>query len=282
MTGVQLESVIFWAAVTLYVAAAALAVFSLVLEKERLQAWVVWVSLGAVAVHAAAITLRWIDVGHGPYISQHEAMSSNAFVVITIWLITQVRWPKLRSVGPYVLAAAVIALGVAALSPRAAQDLPLTFQSYWLLIHIGFAKLANGSLLVGAACAALFLYEDRRMRLGKTGQFIERALPDADWLDESSYRFTALGFIFLALMIGAGAIWANKSWGRYWGWDPIETWSLVTWIVYGVYLHLRRTFGWTGRRGAYLLLACLLLAIFSFFLIGVVATALHVEFMQRG
>lgn len=282
MSNLQLESVVFWAAVTLYVVAAALAIFSLVFERERWQGYVLWGTTVAATVHAAAIVLRWIDVGHGPYISQYEAMSSNAFVIAAIWLAAQLKWRKLRTVAPYVLGAVVIALGVAALSPRTAQDLPLTFQSYWLLIHIGFAKLANGSLLVGAACAALFLYKDHRTSAGRSDRFIERALPDTDWLDEFSYRFTALGFIFLALMIGAGAIWANKSWGRYWGWDPIETWSLVTWIVYGVYLHLRRTFGWKGRRAAYLLLGCLVVAVFSFFLIGIVATALHVEFMQRG
>jgi len=123
MSALQLESVVFWTAVTLYVAAAALAILSLVFERERWQGFVLWAAAVAAGLHGVAIVLRWIEVGHGPYISQYEAMSSNAFAIAVIWILAQQRWRKLRAVAPIVLAAVVIALGAAALAPRS-DDLP--------------------------------------------------------------------------------------------------------------------------------------------------------------
>lgn len=278
MSLLQVDSVLFWMAVTIYVIAASLGIFSIAFRSDKLLRVALWVTASALAVHGAQIVVRWVEVGHGPYIDRYEAMSSNAFVLAAVFLLAQLRYEKLRQIAPYILCIVVAIMGVAAVSPRAATDLPLTFDSYWLVIHIGFAKLANGSLLLGAACAGALLYKDAKERAGASNAFVER-LPDLDWLDEFSYRLTAVGFIFLALMIGAGSIWAKKAWGVYWSWDAVETWSLVTWITYAVYLHLRRTFGWKGRKAAILLLGALCVAIISFFFIGVIFTGLHLEFL---
>ncbi|RJQ52186.1 MAG: cytochrome C biogenesis protein [Actinobacteria bacterium] len=272
----SLELAAFWLGMVLYLSAALLALASLLGSSQKLVAMGVWLAAAGVGVHLLATAVRWIDVGHGPYITRYEGMSSNALAIAALFLLVQWRFPKVRSIAPYVLAAIVIVMGVAASSPKTADALPLTFQSHWLVVHIWFAKLANGALLLGAACAGGYLLKRRRLVGGREedGGFAE-----IEWLDEFSYKLTAFGFIFLALMIGAGSIWANKSWGSYWSWDAIETWSLVTWIVYGIYLHLRRTFGWKGERAAYLLLAALVVAIASFFFIGLIFTGLHREFL---
>ncbi len=306
----QAEILLFWTAFALYIVAAAVAIFSSALKRPPLMTTALWIATFAVALHASSTLLRWIAVGHGPYITRYEGMSSNALAAVAVLLLLQLRWQQLRSVLPYVMSAIVVIMGVAALSSKGAQPLPLTFQSYWLVVHIWFAKFANGALLLGAACAGAYLYmgaEKRRAaaEVSQSGQ----AVPDAshpaeavesgktgldsraaalsgtdgaselEWLDEFSYKLTAFGFIFLALMIGAGSLWANQSWGSYWSWDAVETWSLATWVTYGVYLHLRGTFGWKGRNAAYLLLACLGLAIVSLFFIGVIYTSLHREFL---
>jgi len=100
-------------------------------------------------------------------------------------------------------------------------------------------------------------------------------LPATEKLDILIYRFSAFAFVMLGIMIASGAVWAYKAWGRYWGWDPIETWALISWLVYGLYLHLRITLGWKGRRAAWLALFAVVLVIFSFFGIPLVYPSVH-------
>lgn len=275
------EMAFFWSALAAYVAAAGLAIWwSAGAKSERLMIASVWFTTAGACLQSASIAIRWIGIGHGPYFSRYESMIANALAIALVFLLMQARFKEIRAVAPYALSAVVLAMGVAALSPKTAEPLPLTFQSYWLVVHIWFAKFANGALLLGAACAAAFLYKARKARkLGAQDIPFEQADSELQWLDEFSYKLTAFGFISLALMIGSGSMWANQSWGSYWSWDAVETWSLVAWLVYGVYLHLRRTFGWKGEKAAYLLLACLGIAIVSLFLIGVIYTGLHREFL---
>lgn len=107
-------------------------------------------------------------------------------------------------------------------------------------------------------------------------------LPPPDTIDELSVKFVGVGFIFLSIMIAAGSIWANEAWGRYWGWDPIETWSLITWLVYAGYLHSRYTLGWRGRRSAWFAVAALPFILFTLFGVPSVYNSIHGAYLGRG
>ena len=103
-------------------------------------------------------------------------------------------------------------------------------------------------------------------------------LPEQDRLDLYAYRFTGFGFVFWGIAMLAGSIWAYNSWGRYWGWDPVETWSLVTWLMLGIYLHLRRFFRWSGPRAAWLLVACFAMSLFALFVASHMGSSIHAEY----
>ncbi|MHB1404920.1 MAG: c-type cytochrome biogenesis protein CcsB [Desulfitobacteriaceae bacterium] len=241
--------------------------------------WAVRLAFLGLLPHTAALLFRWLETGHGPYMHRYEVYSSDVWVVVLVYLLVQLRRPRLRFTGIMVLPSAFLLIGMAVLSSPEIQPLPPTFGTYWLVVHILFAKLAYGCLVIGTALAVFYLIKDRALRKGKSSAFLTK-LPELPILNEQSYQFLAFGFIMLAIMIAAGAIWANKAWGRYWGWDPVETWSFISWLLYGIYLHLVRTYGWSGRRPAWLAILAVLILIFALFGIGLVYESLHSPYVR--
>ena len=151
--------------------------------------------------------------------------------------------------------------------------LPPTFTGVWLVLHVCFYFVAFAAALLSLAYAA--------------GHILTRTRPDVPprpldpaTFDRESYRFAGLTFAFWGVGMLTGAVWAYYSWGRFWGWDPVETWSLVTWIVYGLYLHARRFYGLKGRRAALLLLLGFALAVGSLFFTSLLTTSLHSEYFS--
>jgi cytochrome c-type biogenesis protein CcsB len=158
-------------------------------------------------------------------------------------------------------------LGGAMLTPKSPLEIGPNLASYWLTIHVTFAKLSYSSFIAAFAIALAYLIRERRIAAGAASEGMLSRLPEQSVLDDLTYRFVGVGFVFLSVMIVAGAIWANEAWGRYWNWDPIETWSLISWIVYAGYLHTRLTLGWRGTKAAWY--AVLALPIMVFTLVGV-------------
>jgi cytochrome c-type biogenesis protein CcsB len=144
-----------------------------------------------------------------------------------------------------------------------------------------FANLAFGSILVAVGIAALYVLKERglnRIDRIEKDSFYDK-LPTLNVMDDLMYRFVASGLLFLTIMIAAGAIWANQTWGRYWGWDPTETWSLVTWFIYAICLHLRMNAGWSGRRIAWFIILSIIILAFSLFGVGYVYSGLHTDYL---
>lgn len=274
--------ILLWAAVACYAGASIVFLWTLVqpkppedqapqeelpLSKDAMKGiafgWGVRLTLLGLVPHTAALFLRWIESGHGPYMRRFEVYSSDVWVALVIYLFLQWREPRLRISGVLVLPASFLLIGMAVLSSPEIQPLPASFGTYWLIVHILFAKLAYGCFLIGTAMALLYVLKDKM-----------------EVMHEQSYRFIAFGFLMQGVMIATGAIWANKAWGRYWNWDPVETWSLISWLIYGLYLHLVRTFGWNGRKPAFFALAAVLVLIFALFGIGLVYDSLHSPYIR--
>ena len=146
--------------------------------------------------------------------------------------------------------------------------------SYWLLIHVSVMVLSFAILTVGAVLAALYLWRHRSERRGSLGALAGR-LPDAAALDRVTYRVHAFAFPLFTFAVIAGAIWAESAWGRYWGWDPKETWAFITWVVYAAYLHARATGGWRGRRAAVIALVGYAAFLFNYFGVNILFSGLH-------
>jgi cytochrome c-type biogenesis protein CcsB len=174
---------------------------------------------------------------------------------------------------------AVLLLGGAMFTPKA--DLPLTpnLASYWLFIHVAFAFLAFAAFVASFGLGIVYVLR-RRSKSGRWTERLER-FPAQDVVDELTTRFVLAGFLFWGIMIVTGAIWANQAWGRYWGWDPIETWSLIVWIVYALYLHARYTMGWRGERLAWFAIVAMPVSLFALLGTPIVFNSIHGGYVGR-
>jgi ABC-type transport system involved in cytochrome c biogenesis permease subunit len=211
-------------------------------------------------------------VGHGPYNTRYEVLSAQAFLLVAAWAVAAAWSRHLRAMGALVMPVAFLLMGFGVSTFANRHEVPVIFKSWWLILHIGFAKLFGATVVLAALCAIAFLW--KRRRPGSLAQ-----LPDLPRLDLYAHQFLLSAFLFLGVMIAAGALWANQSWGRYWGWDPIETTSLVTWVAYGVILHFRVLHRWEGPRMARLTLVALVLAIVTLYVVAVMVPTIHNSYM---
>jgi cytochrome c-type biogenesis protein CcsB len=251
-----MEQTLFWIAVGAYGLSAFACMFGLIARAEKL------FLLGAVAALAgflpqtASIGLRW-SAGANPFITIAESLSLGVWVSVLLFLLVQLARPAVRPVGALVMPVAFVLVGWAAtLRTAASAEIVPALQSAWLWVHIVGASVGFSAVLIASGLGFLWLVRERR-----PGGVLDR-LPPPDALDGLSYRFVVGGFTMYGLMIVSGAFWANQVKGNFWNWDPVEVWSLVSWLVWGIYLHLRITFGWRGRRLAiYSLLATLVMIV---------------------
>jgi cytochrome c-type biogenesis protein CcsB len=273
-----IEITLMWSAVFIYAASAILFAVGTVFAREKLLGFAVAVAALGIAGQTAAFAIRWVRVGHAPFLGFYEVVSAYAFATVVTTVLVAWRLPKLRSLGTVLMPMSLLALGASMLADKTDEIAGGMLSSWWLTVHVTFAKLSYSSFIVAFALAIVYLVRDR----GKGGRLapILDKLPAQDAVDDLSYRFAAVGLVFLSVMIAAGAIWANESWGRYWAWDPIETWSLVTWLAYSAYLHFRLTLGWRGRRSAWLLVGALPLVAFSFVVVPVIYNSIHGAYMR--
>ena len=162
--------------------------------------------------------------------SRYEVLSANAFVAMLLFLILQTRYERIRPLSLVVYPVSFLLMAVGLYTGTEVQQLPPTFSGIWLVLHVSFYFLAFATALIAVSSAVLLLVRQQR------GDAVSDRIPEVDVLDRWAYRFGGLAFAFWGIGMLTGAIWAYYAWGRFWAWDPIETWSLITWIVFGIYL----------------------------------------------
>ncbi len=224
---------------------------------ERLGRVAVSLTVLAFLLHGGAVLARGLAASRPPWGNMYEFSTAGALAVSGVFLVLLAsrRVGPVRYLGTFVVLPVLLTLGlaVAVLYTESAQLVP-ALKSVWLVIHVSAAIIASGIFTVGFAQSVCFLVQDRRERVPadtRAPSFMDR-LPSAAALDRSAYKMHAFGYPIWTFAVIAGAIWAENAWGRYWGWDPKETWAFITWMVYTTYLHARATAGWKGRRAAYL------------------------------
>jgi len=197
------------------------------------------------ALIGASLVFRAIATGHGPFSNMYEFSIAFAWGILGAYYWFEHKYHQ-RMLGLLALPVALGMLLYASTIPADIEPLVPALQNNLLLsVHVATAIVAYGSFTVAFAAAILYLAQPESGRWG---------LPKPAILDEIGYRAIVVGFPFLTLVIVLGALWADVAWGRYWGWDPKETASLVTWFIYGAYLHARVMRGWRGRKAAILLI----------------------------
>ena len=253
------ELVCFWTAVGLYGISTFSYIFGLIAKQEKLFLAGLYSALAGFIPHTVAIGLRWSETGISPFISISESLALGTFMTVLIFLIFQFTTIKVRPLGVLVMPIVFVLMGWAGtLMKEVATTLAPALQSAWIWVHIIGASAGFGAVLVAAGLGLLYLLKERA-----SGGIYDK-LPELPALDNLGYRFIAGGFIMYGLMIVSGAFWANQVKGSYWNWDPVEVWSLISWLVYGIYLHLRITFGWRGRNLAWYALIALVVMIVSY------------------
>lgn len=266
---IQAAALLHLAAAVLYAVASAGAVFALGGARAGADRVSRFAGASGLAVHVAGIAALWVAVGHGPFVSRFENLSSYAFATSALTLALVWRRPDLTAVRAVSYPVAFLLLGLGLYSGAGVSVLPPTFTGVWLVLHVCFYFLAFGTAVVSVGASVLILVGRTPVR-GAAGEG-----SDPEQLDGLAYRYGGLAFAFWGIGMLTGAIWANNAWGRYWGWDPVESWSLLTWLVFGIYLHLRRFYAWKGARAAWLMVVCFAFAIISLFGTSLVTQSIH-------
>ena len=265
----KLESLALWVALIGYSVATAMALVGVVFGK-RPERTMLALLTSSVLLHTLSIGVRWARLGHLPVGNGYEMLSANVWGLMLAVLIGYALLPRVRAFAAMVLPVVILLMAWMLLIPSYESSLPPTYDTIWLYIHIAFIKLFVGSAFIALGMAMIIL-----LRAANVGRSRLENMPADIRLDELAYRFMALGLIFDTMGVAAGAIWAQDAWGRYWSWDPLEVWSLVTWLSIGLTLHLRASFRTGPRVNALLIVGTFVIAFFTFFGIPFVSTALH-------
>jgi cytochrome c-type biogenesis protein CcsB len=237
-------------------------------------------SAAGVVAHIAAVVTRGFAVHRAPWGNMYEFVTALTCVAAIFFLFAMIRY-RAWALGVFVMGAVVVALGLAeTLIYTAAGQLVPALQSYWLDIHVTAMTLATGIFFVAAVLGVVYLAADRygkRVAAGRAepGNGIMRRLPSIEQIDRLTYRTVMFGFPVWTFGVIAGAIWADQAWGRYWGWDPVETWAFITWVLYAAFLHARATAGWRGRRAHYIQLLGFASLMFNILVVQVFIAGLH-------
>jgi cytochrome c-type biogenesis protein CcsB len=232
------------------------------------------------AAHILGVAARGLAVHRVPWGDMYEFVTTVTCVAVIFFFGIMLRYRAYR-LGLFVLGPVVILLGLAeTVIYTPAGQLPPSLQSYWLAIHVTSITLATGAFVVAALLGIVYLLADRHGKRVAAGlptraDAIFRILPVPKVIDQLAYRTVVFGFPLWTFGIIAGAIWADEAWGRYWGWDPTETWAFITWVVYAGYLHARATAGWRGRRSAYIQLIGFGCLLFNTIVISLLIKGLH-------
>lgn len=270
MNHMRAETILFAIAVLLYLFASILYILFFTLKKEKPGQLAGWALMTAFLVHTAALAVRSVGAGRLPLSNQYEFATSFAWGIALAFLIFA-RKPQYRALGAFVAPVIFLIIGYAAMQSRQVNELMPALQSNWLVIHVSTAIISYGSFGVAFGGSLLYLMHHRLSHSEFTAQYF----PDKERLDLLNYRIICLGFLFLTLVIITGAIWAQKAWGRYWTWDPKETWSLVTWIIYAIYLHLRISRGWRGKKAAWFAVLGFICVVFTYIGVNTWIPSIH-------
>jgi cytochrome c-type biogenesis protein CcsB len=221
-----------------------------------------------------AVVLRGISANRVPWGNMYEFSITGALAFSAAYLFGLKKY-KIRFLGLPVAIAVLLTLGTAiTLLYRPSAPLVPALKSPWLVIHVSTAIISGGVFLLANCIAGTYLILDRYEQKGVRPNWALK-LPTLEVLDNLSYRLVALVFPLWSFSVIAGAIWAEAAWGRYWGWDPKETWAFITWVAYAAYLHARVTVGWRGRKAAWLCLFAGSTFLFNYIYVNVWGTGRH-------
>lgn len=265
-----IENILFTVTMLLYFAAMILYFVFIAVKKDSLARIANIVMAVGFATHTIALICRGIGAGRLPMTNQYEFATSFAWGLSLVSLIFIWKY-KFHVLGAFSAPVIFIVIGYAAMQSKDVHELMPALRSNWLGFHVSTAIIAYGAFGVSFAIALVFLMRDRVA----PGSFLDTHVPSREKLDAIEYRAVSMGMLFLTFCIITGAIWAERSWGSYWSWDPKETWSLITWLIYAVYLHQRIRKGWKGRSAAVFAVIGFICVLFTYIGVNTLLPGVH-------
>jgi len=228
--------------------------------------------------NTAGIILRWIEsyqmgYGHAPFANMYESLVFFSWTVAILYIFVELKY-KESIIGVFASPLVFLAIAYASLSPDISSKIsPLipALKSNWLIAHVITCFLGYAGFAVAFGFSIMYFVKPK----DPNAVTIFAKLPSWEIIDELTYQMVVFGFLFLTIGIITGAVWANSAWGKYWTWDPKETWSLITWIIYAIFMHLRMMKGWYGKNLAWVSILGFLAVLFTYFGVNYLLTGLH-------
>ena len=224
--------------------------------------------------HTGNIIVRYAQGGHIPVTNMHEATSFFTWCILLLFFFHEFRY-KLGMLSSFIMPIVFLFMFSSSIFPREIKVLSPVLQSYWFGIHVILAFLGDAAFAMACGIGVMYLIQERFVKSKRLGGLFQK-LPSLQVLDEINYHLITLGFPLLTLAMVTGVIWANSAWGSYWRWDPKEVWSLITWLIYALVLHLRLSIGWRGKKAAILSIVGFVIVIFTFFGVSLILKGQHV------
>jgi cytochrome c-type biogenesis protein CcsB len=233
-------------------------------------------------LHGTGVVLRGIAASRVPWANMYEFSITGSFVVMAIFL-GALAIKDIRLLATFVSGFVLLILGSAtAIFYVEVKSLMPALQSYWLVIHVTVAILATAFFNIAAALSIAYIFktakwvEKSKLNAVATFKRVLALFPSIEKIERLAYRFNIIGFILWSFTLIAGAIWAERAWHRYWGWDTKEVWTFIIWTIYAGYLHANATRGWTGKRSAWLAVIGFVAILFNFTVVNLFFKGLHV------
>ncbi len=224
-------------------------------------------------LHTAGFITRYLTGGHFPVTNMHEAASFFSWCLVLLFLYHEYRF-NLGLLSSFIMPMVFILILVSSFFPREIQELDPVLRSKWFSIHVLLAFIGYAAFAMACGIGTMYIIQERYLKSKHPGGLFQR-LPNLQVLDEVNYHLITLGFTLLSLAILTGIIWAESAWGSFWRWDPKEIWSVISWLIYILILHLRLRVGWRGKKTAMLSITGFVLVIFTFFGVNLLLKGLH-------
>jgi cytochrome c-type biogenesis protein CcsB len=245
-----------------------------IIKPER--TWVagasLWATVAAYLLHVSYFAVRWVESGRIPVTNFFEAANFLGMGIVLVFLVMEFRF-KIAALGSFMLPLVLILMIPTSVISGRIEEIKPVLKSGWLGVHTSFAVLGDAAFAFSFIVSIMYLIQERQLKAKNLGAIFHR-LPSLDIMDTLGYKALTLGWPLFTLGMITGSIWANSAWGTYWSWDPKETWSLITWVIYLVLLHLR-TIGWRGRKMAFLSIIGFVFVLVSFFVVSRVNVGKH-------
>lgn len=257
-----------------YTASAGLFIGHLLSKRASLATFGSRVLIAGMSMHGAGKLLRFVDLGSIPVTNSLEALNLLALGVAVVFVFVARRY-GVPVLGAFATPLTLITLAASlAFEKGTAGVVPAALQSAWFPVHLGFSITADALFMVAGVASLTYLVQERFLRKKKLGTAF-RKLPPLHVLDEICHRLIVVGWLLMTAGMVTGAFFAKQKWGAYWSWDPRQTWSLLTWLLFAAILHARITAGWQGRRAAWLTLVAVGLVLLALVGLDVITTTRH-------